>query len=275
MKIVLLTSDYHLSANIAVKTFLAHPRLKKHDIQIAGIIACPPYQTNDSTFQSMQSFIKQAGWAFSLKSILTTIWKTFAIKFGKWFVPNKNREYFDIDELATEHNIPLLEAHNINSKKAKAFMRKFQPDYLVSCFLIQIVDKEVLEIPQKGAINIHPALIQKHRGRLTAFWTLLKNWKRAGATVHFMTEKVDQGMIILQKHFFVYPSDTIYSVNKKSAELGAKLLIKALIKLKRKEIKGYFIKRLGQMFKTPTVEDIKEFYRRGKSIMTVRNFFEI
>lgn len=275
MKIVLLTSDRHLSANIAVKTFLESHYLKKHDIQVAGIVTSSPYTASGATWEKMLSFIKRTGLAFSLKSIFTDIWKIIGMKIGRLFIPNKNREYLEIDEMAKFYNIPLLQAQNINSKEAKSFMRKFQPDYLVSCFLLHIVDKEVLTIPSKGAINVHPALVQRHRGIFSSFWVLLKNWGKSGATVHFMTEKIDGGAIILQRRFFVHPSDTIYCVNKKSARLGAKLLIKALIKVKRREEKVYVLKQFGQMFKMPTVEDIKKFYSSGKSIIKGKDFFKI
>lgn len=275
MKVILLISDYHLSANIAVKTFLKNSNLKKHDIQVAGIVSASPYRVGSDTWKRMHSFIKQAGWVFSLKSIITAIWKKIEIKFGKWFIQDKNRVYFEIDEMARLNDIPFLEVRDINSQKAKEFMHRCRPDYLVSCFLLQIVDKEVLAIPQKGAINVHPALIQKHRGTFTSFWALLKNWKKSGVTIHFMTEKPDKGMVILQKHFFVHPSDTIHCINKKSAKLGVNLLIKALIKLKKNEVKGYFLKQFGEMFRMPTIKDVKMFYGRGKSLIKVRDFFEI
>lgn len=275
MKIVLLTSDRHLSANIAVKTFLESPYLKKHDIQVVGIVTSSPYSTNGATWGKMLSFIKQTGLVFSLKSIFTDIWKIIGMKIGRLFIPNKNREYFEIDEMAKSYNIPLFPASNINSHEAKNFMRKLQPDYIVSCFLLQIVDKEVLMIPINGAINVHPALVQRHRGIFSSFWVLLKNWRKSGATVHFMTEKIDKGMVILQRRFFVHPSDTIYCVNKKSAQLGAKLLVKALIKLKRREEKGYALKQFGQMFKMPAMEDIKRFYSLGKSVIKGKDFFRI
>jgi methionyl-tRNA formyltransferase len=219
--------------------------------------------------------MKKSGWSFAIKSILTTIWKAFEIKFGKWFVKNKRREHFDIDEMAKHYKIPFLKSHDINSPESKAFIRKLNPDYLVSCFLMQIVDKEILSIPKNGAINVHPALIQEHRGTFTSFWALLKDWQKSGATVHFMTEKPDNGIVIIQRHFFVHPSDTIYCVNKKSAQLGANLLVRALIKIKRDEAIGYIIKKFGHMFKMPTSKDVKRFYGRGKSIIKIRDFFKI
>ena len=243
MKVILLTSDRHLSANIAIKTFLESPYLKKYDIQVAGIVTSSPYKGNGATWEKMLSFIKRAGWAFSLKSIFTDIWKIIGMKIGRLFIPNKNREYFEIDEMAEFYNIPLLQAGNINSEEAKSFMRKFQPDYLVSCFLLQIVDKEVLAIPSKGAVNIHPALVQRHRGIFSSFWVLLKNWRKSGATVHFMTEKIDRGMVILQRRFFVHPSDTIYCVNKKALS-SAQNFDKSANKIKKARRKRLHIKTI-------------------------------
>ena len=275
MKVILLTSDYHLSANIALKTFLNNPNLKKHNIEVAGIIATSPYKAGGYAWKSMRCFMKNSGWLFSLNSILTTIWKKVQIKLAKWFIPNRLREHFELDELAEMNKIPFIEVQHINSPKSKEFMNKLKPDYLISCFLLQIIDKEVLGIPKKGSINVHPSLMQKHRGTFTSFWAILKNWKKSGATVHHMTEKLDKGMVILQRHFFVHPSDTIYSVNKKSARLGANLLVKALVKLKNNEAKGYSLKKFGQKFKMPTMDDVKRFYGRGKNILKAGDFFEI
>ncbi len=223
----------------------------------------------------MHRFMSKCGWGFSWKNIITNIWKKWTIKFGRWFVPDKSREYFDIEELAKHHNIPFIEIKNINSKESKQFMKKFKADYFVSCFLLQIVDKEVLSIPRKGAINVHPALIQNHRGTFTSFWALMKKWKKSGATVHFMTERLDRGKIILQKKFFVHTSDTMHCINKRSAKLGAKLLVKSLIKLKKERAKEILVKKIGQMFTMPTPEDVKRFYSQGRSLIKIRDFFKI
>lgn len=274
MKIILLTSNYHLSANIAVKAFLENPRLKKYNIEVAGVVMVSPYSLNGNLFRKMHQFMTRSGWGFSLKNILTHVWKKIVMKASKWIFRLKNREYLDIDELAEMHNIPILKTSNINSKESKKFTKERKPDHLVSCFLLQIIDKEMLAIPKNGSINVHPALIQNHRGTFTSFWTLLKDWRRSGATVHFMTEKPDEGGVILQRHFFVHPSDTLHCVNKKSAKAGARLLVKALIKLKRKRAKGILFRKIGKMFTMPTPKEVEQFYAQGKGLITLKDFFK-
>lgn len=274
MNIVLLTSDYHLSANMGVESFLTHPGLKKHDIHVVGMVVASTFDFNAKGFRSAKSFIQKTGLRFFLKNIILQTLKRLLIGFARWFIPNKHRHYRTLDEIARYYNIPTLHVGDINNIEALNFVREKHPDYLASCFLIQICKKEMLEIPIQGALNVHPALTQNHRGVFTAFWALVKNWKRSGATVHFMTKELDGGEIILQKRFLVHPSDTIYAINEKSARLGGQLLAKALVKVKKRKA-GKPLKKFGLRFKMPTRKDVYEFYKKGKSSMRWRELFRI
>ena len=273
MKVVLLTSDYHVTANIGLKSFLDHPGLKKHNIEVASIVIAEQFSFGKKHFKRTAYFFRKANFGFLVKNIIANIWKKASIFVARCLIPNKKREYFALDELAKMHNIPILEVETINSEKAIDFIREKQPDLLVSCFLLEILKKKVLNIPKKGSINVHPALVQKHRGAFSAFWTIAKNLRKHGATVHYMTEGVDDGDVILQKHFFVYPSDTVYSVNKRAAHLGGKLLVKALINIKKNRARRFQIKRLAEVFSFPSPKELRKFYARGKSLMNTRDFF--
>lgn len=273
MDIVLLTSDYNLNANVAMARFLGNPLLKKHQINVKGIVMSSPYGGGRKTFSRMKQFMKKCGWRFSVNSILLEIWHQLKIKIGKYLLADERRQYFDIDELAEKRQIPFLRVKHINDKAAKVFIAKNAPDYLVSCHLLQIADEEVLGLPAKGAINVHPALTQKHRGTFTAFWSLLSRWKNSGATVHFMTREVDKGKVIIQKKFRICSTDTLHCINQKAAKISASLLVKALIKLKRKERCGYLIKKLGQYFEMPHRNAVQHFYMKGKSLIKAADLF--
>jgi folate-dependent phosphoribosylglycinamide formyltransferase PurN len=275
MKVLLLTSSYNLSANIGMRAFLENKNLKKHGIEVRGILSAATFDFTPQGMNRMNKFISTSGSVFFLKTVITNAFKNFWIRFGGFFVSKKNRTYFTLEELAEAHQIPYQEVSSINSEEAKNFITEKNPDLLVSCFLLEKVSTEVLALAPQGAINVHPALTQKHRGSFTAFWALLKNWKHSGATVHFMTENLDEGNVILQKHFFVHPSDTIYSVNEKSAVLGGNLLVKALIKIKRKKARAYALQKLGGLFSMPPLKEVRKFYARGKHSMTFKDLFKL
>lgn len=275
MKVVLLTSDYHVSANIGVKSFLEHPGLKKHEIEVAGIVLASQFSLDRKLLKRTAYYFKKVNFLFLAKNIITNIWKQIRIFTARYLIHDKTREYYGIDEMAKIHGIPFLQVDSVNSEKAVKFIREKKPDLLVSCFLLEILNNEVLNIPTKGSINVHPALVQQHRGVFSAFWTIARSWKKSGATVHYMNEKVDEGDIILQKHFFVYPSDTIYSINKKAARLGGRLLVRALINIKKNRVKRFQFKKLAELFTYPSNAEIKKFRAKGRHFISPRDFFRL
>lgn len=275
MKIVLLTSDYHITANIGVKAFLDNPGLKKHGIEVAGIVVADQFSFGKKHLKRTAYYFRKMHFMFLLKNIVTNIWKQMKIFAGRHLFARRKREYFALNELGEKHNVPVFEVESINSAGARNFIRSQHPDMLVSCFLLEILQQDVLDIPPKGSINVHPSLIQKHRGAFSAFWTIARNWKKGGATVHYMTDKVDEGDVVLQKHFFVYPSDTIHSINSRAAKLGGKLLVKALINIKKKRARRYKLKTMAKIFTIPNNKEISAFYAKGRSLISTKEFFTL
>jgi len=60
--------------------------------------------------------------------------------------------------------------------------------------------------------------------------------KETGCTVHFVTEKVDEGPILLQKKCRVFPEDTVDSLKARVQALEAVALIELInsIRLKKR-----------------------------------------
>ena len=124
---------------------------------------------------------------------------------------------------------------NINSKSEKLHA---EISAGLSCFMFcsRLLIKKCWRFQVKG-LSIFIGSCTTPPRHISSFWVLPKI-EETGATVHFMTEKL-MSMVILQRRFFVHPSDTIYCVNKKRSA-RRKLLIKALIKLKRREEKATY-----------------------------------
>jgi len=276
MKVILLTTDHNLAANICVKAFLQNTLRQKYDIDVVGmVITSMFFPLEKKSWKSFFRFIKRAGFAFACKSIVANFIQSLKMNFAKNFVPDKKREYFLLKELARRYGVPVLSVRNVNEVGVLDFAKEKKPDYLVSAHLLQIVKKELLDIPKEGSINIHPALFQEHRGVFSSFWMLLRNRRQSGATVHFMDEKIDNGKIILQRNFFIRRSDSIHSVDEKAAKLGGNLLIKALVKIQKKRSRSFLLKKISQLLTMPTETQTRAFKKEGKHIMSWSDFFKI
>jgi len=86
-------------------------------------------------------------------------------------------------------------------------------------------------------INIHPSLLPKHGGAgmygIKVHESIIAAGDAvAGATVHFVTEEIDGGDIVMQRSCKVLPDDTAESLQKRVLEtIEHKLLIDAIKKV--------------------------------------------
>jgi methionyl-tRNA formyltransferase len=94
---------------------------------------------------------------------------------------------------------------------AAGLFRSLDLDLLVSVHFPYLIPPEILEIPRRGCLNLHPALLPYNRGWHTATWGILEGTP-VGATLHQMDEGVDSGPIVHQRAVEVGPGDTAASI---------------------------------------------------------------
>ena len=83
----------------------------------------------------------------------------------------------------------------------------------------------------KPILNIHPSLLPKYKGLNTHNRVIQNKDKYSGATVHFVSEKLDAGKIILQNKVKILKSDNGKSLEKKVLKIEHKIYPRAIIKL--------------------------------------------
>jgi len=79
----------------------------------------------------------------------------------------------------------------------------------------QILPPWLLELPPYGCLNVHTSLLPKYRGRVPVNWAIIKGETETGSTLHYMTEKPDNGDIVAQQAVPVLPNDTALEVFQK------------------------------------------------------------
>ncbi len=132
--------------------------------------------------------------------------------------------FISFDKLAEKYNIPIFKIKDVNSLDVIEKIKKLKPDYISVIGWSQMISKELLSIPKKGCINIHPTLLPKNRGRAPIPWTLIKNLKKSGVTLYYLDEDTDSGDVIAQKEFTIDLNDDAKSVYKKALSASTKLL---------------------------------------------------
>ena len=96
---------------------------------------------------------------------------------------------------------------------------------------MKILSKKFIRSFGKSIINIHPSLLPKFKGLNTFKKVLMHKEKKTGCTVHFVTEKLDDGKIILKKFFYISKNDNVESLKKKTQSLEYKAFSEAIIRV--------------------------------------------
>ncbi len=126
--------------------------------------------------------------------------------------PNEHIWFDSVAELAALHDIPVITPDDPNTPEVIEQVRAAQPDFLFSFYYRNMLKKALLEIPSRGAYNMHGSLLPKYRGRVPVNWAIIKGERETGATLHVMNEKPDNGAIVDQQAVPILPDDTALEV---------------------------------------------------------------
>ena len=125
-------------------------------------------------------------------------------------------------------HIPILTPTRFDDATTKA-LTALAPDIAVLAAYGNIIPQHVLDIPRKGFINIHPSLLPKYRGAAPIAGAILNDDETTGTTLIVLDDEMDHGPIIAQETLAIEPHEHRPSLEKRCAELGAKLISSALV----------------------------------------------
>ena len=116
-------------------------------------------------------------------------------------------------------------------KKILALLNKEQITFICLAGFMKILSKNFIKKFDGKIINIHPSLLPKYKGLNTHNKAIANKDKFAGCTVHYVTEKLDSGKIIMQKKIKIATDDNHSTLAKKVLIQEHKLYPAAIMKI--------------------------------------------
>lgn len=121
--------------------------------------------------------------------------------------------WFDsVERVAREYDIPVLTPDDPNTPEVLAAVRAARPDFLFSFYYRHMIGQPLLDVPARGAFNMHGSLLPRYRGRVPINWAIIHGESETGATLHVMNAKPDNGAIADQMAVPILPDDTAEDV---------------------------------------------------------------
>lgn len=146
----------------------------------------------------------------------------------------------------------------IKDSSTQALLRDLNVDYIFGIHYPYIIPTEILNVPKVGFLNLHPAYLPFNKGWNTPSWAILDN-SIYGATLHFMSEKLDEGDIVHQKKMEAYAHDTANTLYARVLKLEEEVFyesFESLVQLKPSRTKQEV---MGTSYKKSDLQKIREF----------------
>jgi len=134
-----------------------------------------------------------------------------------------------VKALAKKLNIPYLQPTKLKDPDFIQKIKSYQPDLCVLAAYGKIIPKEILAIPPKGFLNVHPSLLPRWRGASPIQAAILNGDKETGVTIILMDEEMDHGDIVANSKLKSQISKLSYKeFEEKLIGEASKLLIETL-----------------------------------------------
>lgn len=120
-----------------------------------------------------------------------------------------------VAETAKRNNITVITPENVNSADVIELVGRCDPDFIFSFYYRQMLGQQLLEIPGRGAFNVHGSLLPKYRGRVPVNWAIIHGEKESGVSLHRMEIKPDAGNLLAQAAVPILRNDSAFDVFQK------------------------------------------------------------
>ena len=136
-----------------------------------------------------------------------------------------------VKSAALQMGLTIYQSQNARDESTVARIEALAPDFIVVVAFGQILPRSILEIPRRGAVNVHASLLPKYRGPAPIQWALIRGEKETGVTTMLMDSGVDTGDILLKATTPIDPMDTADTLHTRLSHMGAELLVETVLGL--------------------------------------------
>ncbi len=136
-----------------------------------------------------------------------------------------------VKRYALSQGLEVFQPVSLREDAARVRIAAARPAVLVVAAYGLLLPQAVLDIPARGALNIHASLLPRWRGAAPIQRALLAGDTQTGITIMQMDAGLDTGPMLLQQNLAIAPDDDAQTLHDKLAELGARLIVAAIVEV--------------------------------------------
>jgi len=133
-----------------------------------------------------------------------------------------------VKRAAVALHLPVFQPATLKDPAALGRLRAARPEIMVVAAYGLILPQAVLDLPGRGALNLHASLLPRWRGAAPIQRAILAGDTVTGVCIMKMDAGLDTGPVLLRAETTIAPEDTAGTLHDRLASIGATLLLDAL-----------------------------------------------
>jgi len=247
MNIVFLTTD----DPIYLPSFF--DRVLSARVDATGVFVVPPLYKNQGTvgaaWRYFRTFGAGAAWALMTRVIRARLRKQ------------------SIARVCEQHRVLCKSVRDVNDAAFLERLRSMRTDLIVSVSCPQIFKKPLIDLPTRGCLNIHGAILPAYRGVMPSFWMLANGEEKAGVSIFSVNENLDGGELCGQAVFEIQPRETLDEFVRRSKAIAAELLLDVLRQIEEGVVRRAPLNAdAGSYYSWPSRDAVRRFKAAGRKL---------
>jgi methionyl-tRNA formyltransferase len=108
---------------------------------------------------------------------------------------------------ALERGIDVVEPVSLKDAGFLESLQNTDWDVFVVAAYNKLIPKNILDLPRRGCLNMHPSLLPLFRGPSPIMSAILADEREVGVSIMLMDEKMDAGPVVAQARVEIAPED--------------------------------------------------------------------
>lgn len=184
--------------------------------------------------------------------------------------------FLTFDQISARYQAPIKVLQEVTTPETVAQIANFQPELFLSIRFGKIFKGAILQVPSKGIINLHSAILPDYKGVLGTLRAFQHHEKEIGCTLHYISDNtIDTGHIIQVERMPVQAGKSILWHIVQLYEPGTKALSVIVEKINKGEPVSTFPQpEGGQYFTFPTEAEFAQIVSTGFELFNLEEYAE-
>ena len=182
----------------------------------------------------------------------------------------KSSDFIPIKQHCQRYDIGYRLCNDINDGAMIELLRELDVDLIITCFFDQILGTEIIGVPRRACLNIHPGMLPECRGVFPEFHTAAGKCTEFGITIHTVDDgTIDTGRVLLKRIIDTSGCESMLAIGRQLLKEGMAALEGVLADLNNR-LEQSTAQGTGKYYSFPSYEDIKNINRNGYGLISVK-----